>query len=104
MGISDIIAGKAEEKKQPKIGIPSGSMVRALLMSIDFTKKGQAEKNIIAGIGAKFCFVGYYAPNEDGKLIYKPCIDWSDLNNVTFPIDFQNQDGSWKRDYFLAYI
>lgn len=102
MSLSDIIAQRAEQKKQPKIGIPSGSMVKALLMSIDYTKKGLAAKNIIDGIGVKFCFAGYYSLDQDGKTVYNPCIDYSDLNNITFPIDFQNEDGSWQRPGLMA--
>lgn len=102
MALSDIITQKAEQKKQPKVGIPSGSMVRTLLMSIDYTKKGLAAKNIIDGIGVKFCFVGYYSLDENKKMVYNHCINYADLNNITFPIDLQNEDGTWQRPGLMA--
>lgn len=91
-----------EQGKKPSVSIPDGSIVKAILTEIDYTKEGKAQGSIIGGIGVKFAFLGYYKKDKDGKDVYVETIDYSDLSEITFPIDQKFEDGTWGRPGLMS--
>ena len=95
--LSDYIA----ERKKESVSIPNGAIIKAMALSIKLTNKGVERQSPLGGIGMKFAFLAYY-DIEDGKTVVKPCIDYTDLKDIKFPIDKQNDDGSWERPGLMS--
>jgi len=102
MSFLDKMKETVEGSKKSSISIPNDSVVKTLLCEIDYTKKGKESASIIGGIAVKFAFLGYYKKDNQGKDIYVPCIDYSDLEDITFPIDVKYDDGSWERPGLMS--
>lgn len=101
MSVLDKIKEKAASEKKESVSIPSGSIVDALLIGIKYTKKGEEEASILGGIGVKFAFLGYYTgEGKDAK--YVQTIDYSDLDNIKFPADILEKDGSISRPGLMS--
>jgi len=91
----EILKQKEEESKKEPVSIPSDSIVKAVLTNITYTKKGKEMASIMGGIGLKFAYLGYYKDRQMKD--YIQCIDYSDPENITFPIDRKNNDGTTDR-------
>ena len=102
MSFLDKIKEATSQNKKPKLSIPNGSIVKAILTEIDYTKEGKLQASIVGGIGIKFAFLGYYKKDKDGKDVYVETINYSDLDEITFPVDTKYDDGTWDRPGLMS--
>lgn len=91
----------ADSLRKEKVGIPNGSIVKALMLQCKFTKRGEEQQSIIGGIALKFAFLSYYK-GEGNKTELVQLIDYSDINNIRFPADILNSDGTTSRPGIMS--